>query len=272
MALDCLARCQMTKCPRFPRCPEHWSPEELEEMKPIAAEEKQPTDEVPEMKRCAFGKMMVVMLAGLMLLGGCAGQQGKTTVTDPVSGRVTVTEPGPGMFESENLNKYYKFEGKRADKHAEVATAKITAIIETGQANMQNYTTPIERAQGGLITQMMVANVSVTPPPDGIAPPKTMTDLFDRNLISLLSAGLQAYSLISGPGNHVSDSSMTVSNSGTGSVFVGSNGNSLQNYDLSANGDAGYISGITFGTGVTYTPATTTNTTEGEKTYGLQLF
>jgi hypothetical protein len=192
-----------------------------------------------------------------------------------MTGQVTVTEPvaSTGIFESENLNKYYEFEGLRADKHAEVATKKIEAIIQTGAANMQNYTTLIERAQGGLITQMMVANVPVTPPPDGIAPPKTMTDMFDRNLIPLLSTGIQAYGLIWGNnGDSASSADMTITSSGTGSVFVNSNGNSLQNYDLSANGDAGYISGLTFGSGVTYTPQTTTTTTEGEKTYGLQLF
>ena len=58
MAIPCLERCSMTKCPRFSRCPEHWTAEELEEMKPIAAEEKT-TDEVKEVNRCAFGKMVV---------------------------------------------------------------------------------------------------------------------------------------------------------------------------------------------------------------------
>ncbi len=268
MPLACLAKCPMTKFRRFFQAKSAVPAEELAEMEPIMAEEKQPTDEVKEMKRSAFGKMMSMML--VMFLGGCAGATGKTTTTDLATGKVVVTE-NPGFFESENLDKYYEFEGKRADKHAEVATAKISAIIETGAANMANYTTPIERAQGGLITQMMVAQVPVTPPPDGIAAPKTMVDMFDRNLIPLLSTGLQAYSAIWGDrGESASAADMTIANSGTGSVLVYSDGNSLQNYDLSANGDAGYISGLTFESSVTSTSTSTTN--EGEKTYGLQLF
>ncbi len=218
--------------------------------------------------------LICIILCLTLFLQGCAGSgsgSGKTTVTDPKTGQITVTE-NPGFFESENLNKYYEFEGRRADKHAEVAQAKIEAIISTGNAAMQNYTTPIERAQGGLITQMMIAQVPVTPPPDGITAPKTMTDMFDRNLIPLLSTGLQAYGLIwKTSGDSASSSEMTITSSGTGSVFVNSNGNSLQDYTLSADGEGGYISGLDFSNGLTYTPETTTTQTEGDSSNGLQL-
>lgn len=223
-------------------------------------------------------RLFIAALATMaLLLTGCAAGTSatKTTVTDPATGRVTITEPTveDGFFESGNLNKYYEFEGKRADKHAEVAQKKIGEIIKAGNAAMQNYATPVERAQGALLTQMLIAQVPVTPPPDGIAAPKTMTEMFDRNLIPLLSTGLQAYGLIWGNlGNSASSADMTISSSGTGSVFVNSSGNSLQDYKLSADGDAGYISGIDFSNGLTYTPATTITETQGDSSYGLQLF
>lgn len=45
MPLDCFKRCQMTKCPRFFQCPEHWDADELAEMRPDpdAVEDETPT-------------------------------------------------------------------------------------------------------------------------------------------------------------------------------------------------------------------------------------
>jgi hypothetical protein len=264
----------MTKCPRFSRCEEHWTAEELKEMKPIKAEEKQPTEEVQEMKRSAFGRMMVVSLV-LMMLGGCAGlidpaTKTTTTTTDRATGNVTVTETspqsGPGFFASENLLGFFDYKKSNFHDFASLASKKLDSINEAGAELRKHCKTELELALAANNQMMAAAAVPTSPAPDGVAAPHTMVD-FSWN--GLLNTGLGGLNLFLGQrGNTAESTSMNIKTGDNAPVFVGSNGNNIQKYDLQANGDAGYISGITFGEGVTYTPQTTTTTSE-QKSYGL---
>lgn len=195
----------------------------------------------------------------------------KTIKIDPVTKAETITTSS-SFFASENTRDYYDFEGKRSDNHAKVSQAKIDFIRENAIKREGSYTTATERLQSNIIDSLLVGQIQTAPPPSGVLAPKTMADIFDRNLTSWAGIFIQGWQLYKGNSDRNSDSSMTISSSGSGSVFVGSNGNSLQDYTLSANGDAGYISGINFNNGLTYSPVSTTNETRGDTSYGLQLF
>ncbi len=215
-----------------------------------------------------------MILCVALFLQGCAGSERKT-VTNPTTGETTVTETS-GTAASENLRMFFDFEGKRVDAHASLTEKKLTMIGDFGRDLMANCTTPLEKALAAHNTQMQISSVATAPPPDGIAPPKTVADFMDKNLVALLGTGVNAASMIWGTRANSSESSsadMTISSSGTGSVFVNSSGISLQDYVLTATGgESGTISGLTFGSGVTYTPATSIQQTEGDSSNGLQLF
>jgi hypothetical protein len=243
-------------------------------MKPMVAQDEKPTEEVAGMKRCAFGKMMVVMLAGMMLLGGCAGltepaTKTTTTTTDRATGNVTVTETspqsGPGFFASENLFGFFDYKKSNSHDFTVLASKKLDTIMSAG-AELQRYCkTELEHALAANNTMMAAAAVPTSPPHDGVMAPKTMVDYNWNGVIGNI---LQGWDIVAGSrANKNSDSSMHIQTGDNAPVFVGSNGNNIQKYDLQANGDAGYISNLTF-EGVTYTPQTTTTETE-QNSYGL---
>jgi hypothetical protein len=214
--------------------------------------------------------LICIILCLTLFLQGCAGAE-RVTVTNPTTGETTVTETS-GYSASENLQMFYTFEGKRVDTHASLTEKKLTMIADFGRELMANCTTTLEKALAAHNTQMQISSVATAPPPDGISQPKTMADYLDKNLVALLGTGVNAASLIWGTRANSSEaSSSVITNSGEGSVFVNSTGISLQDYSLTANGDGGYISGLTFDNGLTYTPETTTTQTEGDTSNGLQL-
>lgn len=178
-------------------------------------------------------KNLVVVLGVFLLLVGCAPST-KTTTTltyddanKPVE--TTVEEPidTTPFFESGNLNNYFEYEGNRVDKFNVLALKKIDFIKEQGASRQKDLTTSVERALSNIVDTLLVAQIPTAPPPDGIAPPKTMVDLFDKNFVPLASLSLQAYGLgIFGDVDRPqSDSSVTINSSGLGDVFFQSQNN-----------------------------------------------
>jgi hypothetical protein len=122
------------------------------------------------------------ILAALLtsLLAGACGA--KHTVfhhddpNDPL--RVTKTEIAEkSFFESENLVAHYS-----------AMQNQTNALLALHKEN--KYATDAEKVMGGVITALLVEKVSSMPMP------RTMADVFNANLTSWLSLGLQAYAII----------------------------------------------------------------------------
>jgi len=169
----------------------------------------------------------------LLVLAGCAPST-KTTTTltydaenKPVE--TTVEEPidTTPFFESGNLNNYFEYEGKRVDKFNVLALKKIDFIKEQGLARAKDLTTPVERALSNIVDTLLVAQIPTAPPPDGIAPPKTMVDFVDKNFVPIAQLTLQGYmgGLFGNYDRPQTDSSVTINSSGLGDVFFQSQNN-----------------------------------------------
>ncbi len=227
-------------------------------------------------------KNLIVVLL-LLIVSGCAAgvgpQKVTTTKTDSITNETTITvtetKDTPGLFESGNLNKFYEFKNIQAEKYADTAQKKMEFVYKAGQDLILNCNTRLERALASLNTQLQISMISTAPPNDGIQAPKTMLDF---NWVGLLGTGLNAVQIWwNSSGN--SSNATSIANNGSGSIFVNSNGNSLSQFDLNATGGegdgSGTISAINFDSAFNYTPVTTVTSTEtrnGDSSYGLQLF
>lgn len=114
-----------------------------------------------------------------LLAAGCGGKV--TYLYDDAGdpGRVTGKIEERSFFSSENLETHYQAMQRQTD-----------ALIGLHRGN--EYQTDAEKIMGGIITAMLVEKVSTVPAP------RTMADVFDRNLTSWLSLGLQAYQVFDG--------------------------------------------------------------------------
>ena len=177
---------------------------------------------------------MFVSLFMVFLLSGCLFDATKTTTQrslDPEGNPVeTVTEEpvtSTPFFESGNLNKFYEYEGNRVDKFNAMASKKIDFIKEQGAKRQADLATPTERTLSNLVDTLLVAQIPTSPPPDGIAPPKTMADVGEKTIIPALQLALQAYGygLFGDIERPQSDSSVSIVNSGLGDVFFQSENN-----------------------------------------------
>jgi hypothetical protein len=119
--------------------------------------------------------MLAVLLA--MTLVGCGG---KTRYVLDKDGAVLEEK---SFFTSENLETHYQ-----------AMQQQTNALIGLHQRNA--YSTDAEKIMGGIITAMLVEKVSTVPAP------RTMADVFDRNLTGWLSLGLQAYQVFDSDSGH----------------------------------------------------------------------
>lgn len=175
---------------------------------------------------------VLLVLAMMFFLSGCMGATKTTTQTFDDDGKVigaVIEEPvdTTPFFESGNLNKFYEYEGSRVDKYNALASEKIGFIKEQGIARQKDLTTPTERALSSIVDTLLVSQIPTSPPPDGIAPPKTMADFADKNLIPIGQLLLQGYGygLFGDIDRPESDSSISINNSGMGDVFFHSSNN-----------------------------------------------
>jgi hypothetical protein len=223
-----------------------------------------------------FGFML---LLSAFVMAGCADTvltKTITTTTNPETGQVSTTEVAPvvtpGFFESGDYGKFLDFQKFKWASFERGTAKKTDAIIAAGAEAHKYYTTPTEHSQGDLITRMQLDRIPTAPPNDGIEPPKRFADLADRNLTSWVGMALQGWEVLGGSrANKNSDSSMHIQTGDNAPVFVGSNGNSMQDYKLATDA-GGYISNINFNNGLDYKPISSETHTEGAKSYGLQLF
>ena len=176
--------------------------------------------------------IVVLLLSVSMMTFGCGATKTTTTRTVDDENNVveTVTEEpvdSTPFFESGNLQKYFEYEGGRVDKFNALASKKIDFIKEQGVKRQESLTTPVERTLSNLVDTLLVAQIPTAPPPDGIAPPKTMADVADKNLIPLGQLTLQAYTagIFGDFDRPQSDSSVTINSSGLGDVFFQSHDN-----------------------------------------------
>jgi hypothetical protein len=134
--------------------------------------------------------MAIVMVLGL--LSGCMGGTRTTTTKsiDPATGNevVKMVEEDADFWESGNLRMYYEADGKRTDNHRAVADKKIDAITMNGAR--RTYSTPTEATLGSIIDSLLIAQIRDTAPPPTSAAPRTAVDMFERNLVPLVSMGI----------------------------------------------------------------------------------
>jgi len=213
-------------------------------------------------------KKIFPLILSVLLLIGCAPTTKTTTTMLDDNGKVTGTiteEPvaETPFFESGNLNKFYEYEGSRVDKFNIMASKKIDFIKEQGTARQKDLQTPTERTLSNLVDTLLVAQIPTSPPPDGIAPPKTMVDFADKNLVPVASLALQGYGLgLFGDSAKIpkNDSSVAINNSGLGDVFYQSDNNKNPIYSIAGESSGYWDMGLNKG------GDTTTKTDSSQKT------
>lgn len=213
---------------------------------------------------------ITVLLAGL--LGGCGAiglgtdptKTTTTTTTDPVTLTQTTTtteEPAPmsagGFFKSENLAEHYKFETSRLTNHESTADKKISAITTTiNQIMALDGPTPTEKLLSGIIATQQISMIQTSPGPSGIAAPKTMVDVADKNIGNFTGLVFGVWDRVDDSRNDGGDSSVNIENTGDGMVFYQSDKNSA--YLQSAKYTLGDSKGDLSFSAPSFTPTNTT--------------
>lgn len=221
-----------------------------------------------------------VMAALVVAVGvsGCGAKVETRYETDRLTGEpIRIATERKSFWQSDNLDRHYAFEIERTRWAAETADRKITAIQAEALRTAPLLDDPVARALHGILTQMQVAMVQVSPGPSGVAPPKTMADFWGANLIPLMSVGLQAYQVFGGGWGdtwtqQTATDSPEIAVTGSGNnVFFKSDGNQNPAYTMSVGEGANTLTLPGIG-GYTIEETHHTTETRGDTSNGLSLF
>jgi hypothetical protein len=172
-------------------------------------------------------KLSYLFLIAILFNFGCAAPVKVVTTTDPNTKEVTVTETPmeqTGWTESGNLRNYYSFMSNAYTKCENIVSTMVDGILSTTDGVEYTKT---EAVLMSVIQTQQIGNIKCDIPK--IAPPKTMVDFADGNIVSLANFGLNVVNSI----NNYKKSdgkSIEIANTGGGSVFFNSSNNQLQNF------------------------------------------